>query len=417
MSRRFGWLWAAYAVSTLGTFLAFDAFPLIAILVLHSGPAAVSLMAAAGLAMGAALGVPLGPWVEFRRKRRVMMAMDLVRFGALVSVPVAYALDALTFVQLLAVAVVCGAADIAFRAASGAFLRGLVPPDQLLRANGRFESTLWTATALGPPLGGAAIGIFGTMVTVVVNAVSFLLSALGLRAVGGDEPAPAPRPALCRGDVLAGWRTILGSPSLRPLFLNTVLVNGLIMATAPLLAVLMLRDLDFAPWQYGLAFSVPCLGGLLGSRVAARAVARWGRDRVLAGFGSARACWSIGLALVGPGVPGLLLVMAIELGMIACIGVFNPVFATYRLEQTPADRTARVLSAWTAASNATIALLTATWGLLAAAMSPRLAIAAAGALMVATPLLLVRSRQAPSAATAPTPPPRPRSARPAPAAR
>jgi len=42
------------------------------------------------------------------------------------------------------------------------------------------------------------------------------------------------------------------------------------MATAPLLAVLMLGRLGFAPWQYGLAFAAPCVGGLIGSRLARR---------------------------------------------------------------------------------------------------------------------------------------------------
>jgi hypothetical protein len=66
---QFGWLWSAYAVSVYGSGFGFGAFPLIAILVLHAGPAGVSVLAAAGLAVGAVVAVPLGPWVEFRRKR------------------------------------------------------------------------------------------------------------------------------------------------------------------------------------------------------------------------------------------------------------------------------------------------------------------------------------------------------------
>jgi hypothetical protein len=31
--------------------------------------------------------VPLGPWIEFRRKRPVMIGMDLVRFAAVMSIP------------------------------------------------------------------------------------------------------------------------------------------------------------------------------------------------------------------------------------------------------------------------------------------------------------------------------------------
>ncbi|NGO06698.1 MFS transporter [Streptomyces sp. HC44] len=397
LGRQFGWLWAAYATSTFGTRLAFDAFPLIAVLVLHAGPTEVSVLAAAGLAVGAAVAVPLGPWVEFRRKRPVMVAMDLTRFAALMSVPAAFALGRLSFAQLLVVAVVAAAADITFRAASGACLKALVRPEDLLVANGRFESTMWTATALGPPLGGAAIGLFGPVTTLVADAVSYLLSALGIRAIGGKEPRPVrtDAPRLRARDLLEGWRYILTHPVLRPLFFNQILVAGLIMATSPLLVVLMLGPLGFAPWQYGLAFGAPCVGGLIGARLARPLVARFGRHKVLFTAGVLRACWLPGLAFIGPGTGGLVLVIAVELGLITCMGVFNPLYATYRLEHTPTDRVARTLSAWSVTNNATIAAMTALWGLLAGITGPRTAIAIAGLLSLTTPFLLPRHDHTP----------------------
>ncbi|MFG2894711.1 MFS transporter [Streptomyces sp. NPDC048248] len=397
LGRRFEWLWAAFAVSTFGSWLALDAFPLIALVVLHAGPTEVSVMAAAGLAVGAAVAVPLGPWVEFRRKRPVMMAMDLIRFTALLSIPAAFVLGRLGFAQLLAVSVVVAAANITFRAASGAYLKALVPREDLLVANGRFEATTWTATALGPPLGGAAIGLFGPVTTVLADAVSFLLSAAGIGAIGGKEPQP-PRPETPRrraGDLLEGWRYLLAHPALRPLFFNTLLVNSLIMAASPVLAVLMLDHLGFAPWQYGLAFGVPCLGGLLGSRLAPRLVARFGQYKVLLTFGALRTCWVPGLAFIRPGAAGLVLVIVVEFGLITCMGVFNPVFATYRLDRIPTDRVARTLSAWSVTGNATIAALTALWGLLAGVTGPRTAIGVAGLLMLAAPLLLPLRDRAP----------------------
>ncbi|UIX34730.1 MFS transporter [Streptomyces sp. GQFP] len=389
----FRWLWGAYATSLFGTWVAFDAFPLIAVLVLHVGPAQVSLLAAVGVAVGALVAVPLGPWVEFRRKRPVMVAMDLVRCGALLTVPVAYALGVLSFGQLVIVAVVVAAADITFTAASGACLKGLLPPSQLLVANGRFESTMWTASVLGPPLGGAAIGLLGPVTTVVANAASFLLSAVGIRAMGGDEPRPegVRKAGLRVGDLLDGWRFILADPALRALFLNTVLVSGLIMATAPLVAVLMLGDLGFAPWQYALAFAVPCLGGLVGSRLSRPLVARYGQRRIMLTFGTLRVCWPVGMVFLHSGTTGLVLVMGVQFGLIACMGVFNPVYATYRLQHTPADRVARTLSAWSVSSKLTVAALTALWGLLAALTTPLAAIGAAGVLILATPLLLPRT--------------------------
>ncbi|MEU3934813.1 MFS transporter [Streptomyces sp. NPDC029044] len=403
LGRRFGWLWGAYAVSTAGTWLAFDAFALIAVLALDAGPAQVSLLAALGPAVGAAVSVPLGPWVEVRRKRPVMMATDLIRCAVLLSIPVAFALGRLGFGQLLLVSVAVAAADITFNAAAGAFLKDLLPRQDLLVANGRFEATTWTASMVGPPLGGAAISLFGPVTTVVADAVSYLLSAAGIRAIGDAEQHPArPGPAVTRArDLLEGWRHILADPALRPLFFNTLLVNSLIMAASPPLLILMVDDLHFAPWQYALAFAVPCTGGLLGSRLAPRLVARHGRHRVLVTAGALRALWPIGLAFTGPGAPGLALVMLVEFGLITCCAVYNPVLATHRLDRTPAGRVTRTLSAWSATGKATTAAMTALWGVLAARTGPRTAIALAGALLLVTPLLLPRRDDATEAGDEP----------------
>ncbi|MFE3944447.1 MFS transporter [Streptomyces sp. NPDC059118] len=397
LGRRFGWLWTAYAISAYGTGLGFGAFAMIAVLVLHSGPTQVAALAATGRAVGAMVAVPLGPWVEFRRKRPVMMGMDLIRFAALVSVPVAFWLGRLGFAQLLVVSVVVAAANIAFNAAGGAYLKALVPPRDLLVANGRFESTTWTATMVGPPLGGAVIAMFGPVTTVVADALSYLLSALGIRAIGGTEPRPerTGAPRLRAGDLLEGWRHILAHPTLRPLLLNSIVVNGLIMASEPLLAVLLLGRLGFTPWQYGLMFAAPCIGGLVGSRLAPRLVARFGQREVMLTAGILRACWPLGLAFVGPGGPGMVLVIVVQFGLVTCCGVFSPVLATYRLDHTGPDRVARTLSAWSVSSSAAIAAMTALWGLLAAVTSPRTAVAAAGVLLLATPALLPRREKAP----------------------
>lgn len=179
------------------------------------------------------------------------------------------------------------------------------------------------------------------------------------------------------GDLLAGWHHILTHPTLRPLFFNALVVNGLIMASEPLLAVLLLGRLGFAPWQYGLSFAAPCVGGLLGSRLARRLVVRFGQHKVMFTAGVLRACWPVGLAFVRPGVPGIVLIIAVQFGLVTCCGLYNPVLSTYRLDHTDPDRVARTLSAWSVGTSLAIAILTAAWGLLAAVTGPRAAIAVA----------------------------------------
>ncbi|GAA3670383.1 MFS transporter [Lentzea roselyniae] len=386
LGHNFRWLWSAYAVSTYGTWMAFGALPLIAVQVLHSTAFAVALLEAAGLAVAAVVAFPLGPWVDRRAKRPVMIAMDLARFLAMASVPLAYFCGSLSFGQLLAVSVVSGTASIAFTATSGAYLKHLVRGDQLLVANGRFEGTSWVATAAGPPLGGALVAVLGPVVTVLANALSYLLSALGiLRLRGSDVAAPA---ATRESGFLAGWRFIVGDRALRRLFLNAILVSGLIMATVPVLSVLLLGQYHYPAWQYGLAFGLPALGGFAGARLSARLSARYGRHRVMIVSGWSRSFFPLGLALVQPGLPGLLTVIVVEGLLITCMGVFNPILATERLRRTPADRVAQVLTTWSVSSKLLQAALMVIWGGLATLTSPLTAITLSGLFLLATPLLL-----------------------------
>ncbi|MFJ3208852.1 MFS transporter [Streptomyces flaveolus] len=388
----FGRLWLAYAVSTYGTWTAFGAFPLIAVRVLHSSAFAVSLLEAAGLAVAAIVAFPLGPWVDHRAKRPVMIVTDLARFLAMASVPVAYFLGLLSYVQLLVVSVVSGTAGIAFTAASGAYLKHLVRGDRLLVANGRFEGTNWVATAAGPPIGGALVGLLGPVVTVLADSLSYLLSALGILRIRGGDVATPRDPATGSGGagLLGGWRFILHDRVLRRLFLNSVLVGGLIMATVPLLAVLLLGEYHFPAWQYGIAFGIPALGGFVGARLSARLVKRHGRYRVMAVSGWLRSLFPLGLAFVRPGVPGLLTVIVVEGLLITCMGVFNPIYATERLQRTPTDRAARVIGTWSVSSRLVQAALMTIWGVLAGLTSPLTAITVSGVLLLATPLLLPR---------------------------
>jgi MFS family permease len=397
LGRQFGWLWSASAVSSFGSMFALGAFSLIAVRVLHAGAVEVAALPAAGLAAGAILAVPAGPWVEARRKRPVMIAMDLVRFLAMATVPTAYALGVLGFWQLLVVSVVTAAAKIVFTAASGAYLKSLVPREALLVANGRFASTNWTVTAAAPPLGGTAITLLGPVATVAADAVSYLLSAAGLLAIKSEDHAPervlvTPRPpAPSRWpDLLAGWRYIGADPVLRRLMANSALTGALILATEPLLAILLLRQLKFTPWMYGLAFGLPCAGGLAASRLAARLAARFGRQRMLLIAGTARSCFPLGLAFTFPGLPGLAYFVVVQTGLIIFMGLYTPVYATYRLELLGDRHVSRGLAAWSVTSNATIALLTALWGVLATLTSARFAIGTAGVLLLATPALLPR---------------------------
>jgi len=382
-------LWGAYAVSELGTALAMGALPLIATLALKSPVLQVSLLSALAGVAGAALAVPLGPWIEFRRKRPVMIGADLLRFAALASLPAAAVLDRLTYTQLCLVAVAQAVGGIVFNAASGAHLKALVPAAGRGDANARLEATFWTASSVGPPLGGVLISWLGATATVAADSVTFLLSALGIRRLRAPEPPPPVRsPAPRWRELTAGWQYILTHADLRGLYFNSLVFSGCVMATMPLLAVLMLRDLGFQPWQYGLALGGPCIGGVLGALLIRPLTRRYGEHRMLLTFGAARALWLGFLPLAGAGVAGLVIITGAQLALLICSGAFNPTFATYRMAATDDNHMSRVMSAWSISSQLCRPLFVVAGGLVAAATSARTALAVLAVLVLTSVVLL-----------------------------
>jgi MFS family permease len=190
---------------------------------------------------------------------------------------------------------------------------------------------------------------------------------------------------------------------LRRLFLNQMTVNCLIMATSPLLAVLLLGQYHFQAWQYGLAFGIPALGGFVGARLSARLVARNGQYRVMIVFGWLRSIFPLGLAFTQPGIPGLLTVIIVEGLLIVCMAVFNPINATERLQRVRTGYAAQVLSAWSISSKLAQATVMVAWGVLATLTSPLAAITISGILLLATPLLLPKQAHMPDrVATSPS---------------
>lgn len=396
--RDFGRLWGAYAVSAVGSAVGSGALPLVAVVALDASASQVSLLAALSAVAGAATALPLGVRIEHRRKRPVMITADLLRFAVLISVPVAAALGVLTFAQLCAAGIVQATAAIAFGAASTAHLKGLVPPGDRLRAAARLESTDWLSMSAGPPIGGLLVSVFGTTFSLAVDAVSFLLSALGVRRIRSPEPEPPVRAAASgrARELLAGWRYILRHPGLRPLYWNAMLFSGAVMMSSPLLVVLMLRDLHFTPWQYGLSIGLPCLGGVLGSRLTAPLERRLGAHRVLLLFGVLRTPWLVLLAWVPPGTAGLVALVAVDTCLLTAAGVFNPSFGTYRMSATDDRLMVRVVTAWSVGTRTAQPLGMAIGGTIAALGGVRVAVLVAGALCLASaPLLPWRAFRSP----------------------
>ncbi len=151
-------LWSGQTVSTLGTNISSLALPLLVLALTHS-PALAGLLAAARQLPYLLLSLPAGALVDRWNRKRTMIVCDLVRWLALGSVPLAFALGHLTLVHLYLVAFLEGAAYVLFSLAQISALPHVVTERQLPRAYALDTTTEYMGTLLGPSLSALIIGL------------------------------------------------------------------------------------------------------------------------------------------------------------------------------------------------------------------------------------------------------------------
>jgi MFS family permease len=274
----------ADAISQFGTQITLVALPLVAILTLDASSFQIGVLTAAEMAAFLFLGLPAGVWVDRLRRRPILIWSDLLRAAALLSVPIAVALDAMTLPHLYAVALLMGVGAVFFDVAHMSFLPSLVGKDDLLRGNGTLETLRNTAVLSGPALGGWLVNALSAPIALLADAVSYLVSALLLGGVRAEETiAPVAERRRLGEEIGEGVRYVVGHPVLRRIAGVGALVmlsNGIWFVAQPLFLIKML---GVSPGIYGLLLSGGAVGGLIGAMLASRVAARFGVGRAMYG--------------------------------------------------------------------------------------------------------------------------------------
>ena len=276
-------LWGAQTVSTVGTQVTFIALPLTAILVLDASAFEVAALAAMDTLPFLLFALPAGVWIDRLRRRPLMVVADFGRAAALLSIPVAYALDALSLGQLFVVGFSVGTFGVLFDLSYLSYLPSLVGREQVASGNARLEATRSAAQAAGPGLGGALVGFFGAPIAILADAISYLVSGGLLAAIRQREAAPAAerRPAL--SELREGIRYVFRQPYLRALTLSIGGSNVFTFMVIALFMVYAVRSLDMSAELIGLIFTTANLAGLAGAVVSGRVVARFGLGPTIVG--------------------------------------------------------------------------------------------------------------------------------------
>ncbi len=276
-------LWAAQAVSAFGSRVTRTALPIIAITVLGASDGWVSILTALQFAPGVILALFAGGYVDRHDHRAIMIACDWLRAALVASIPLAAWAGLLSLPQLIVVGAGVGAATALFLITDKAYLPRLIARADLPEGNAKLEATEAVAEIGGPAVGGALIRAVGAPLAMVVDAASYVWSALFLRRIEAAPAAPEPSPPAVLADLRLGLRAIFGHRLLRPIILTHVVwaVSGGFFMTLYTPYCLKVLALDEA--ALGIVIGAGGVGALIGASLAGRVVARLGLGPAMIG--------------------------------------------------------------------------------------------------------------------------------------
>ena len=279
-SPQFRRFWLGQTVSLLGDQVSLIALPLVAVLTLDANAAQMGYLVAAELAPNLLFSLHAGAWADQRaRKRQIMIATDLGRAVVIGSIPVAYAFDALTFPHMFVVAFLMGTLSVLFQVSYNPLFVALVPRERFVEGGSIMHGSRALSYVAGPSIGGLLVQAITAPVTLVVDACSFVVSALFLRSVEVEEPAPE---APGKGHVVAGVRWVFGNAIVRPALGATATINFFNFAFFALFILYATKLTRRPPGTLGLVLGAGAVGSVVGSVITGRVARRIGVGPALA---------------------------------------------------------------------------------------------------------------------------------------
>ncbi|HWI62652.1 MAG TPA: MFS transporter [Symbiobacteriaceae bacterium] len=287
MSRRFTglWghaeflkLWSGQTISLFGSLVGRVALPMMVVLVLDATPWQVGMLRAVEVAPGLVAGLFAGVWVDRLRRRPIMVAADIGRALLMALIPALFMTGNLTMAAVYAVAFFVSILTIFFDVAYQSYLPTLVDSETLVEANSKLEASASVSEITGFSIAGFLVQLLSAPITILVDAVSFVVSAVSLLLIRTPEP-PSPPAEQREGmwaEIKAGMGVLFGQPALRALAVADGISNlfGNIIGTVIMLYVL--RELQVAPSVAGVIFGLGGVSALVGALLAGPVVRRFG---------------------------------------------------------------------------------------------------------------------------------------------
>jgi MFS family permease len=307
-------LWLGQTVSRLGSVVTRTAVPLVALLVLGAGPTEMAFLVVAASLAVLLVGLVAGAWVDRLRRRPLLIWADAIRALVLLSIPVAFLAGVLRMEQLYVVMFAEACLGSVFDAAYPAYVPSLIGVDRVIDGNSKLATSSSIAEIGGPGLAGTLVQVISAPFAILVDAVSYVVSAISLLLIRTPEPPPPPRTVATpiRQEIGEGLRLVRRHRLLFPIAARSVIAHVAGSFYGVLYTIYLIEELHLSPFLLGVVVSAGGVGALVGSLFAARVIARLGLGPAL--------IWTA----VGASALGILTPLAQGPVLLATLMVFIP---------------------------------------------------------------------------------------------
>jgi MFS family permease len=265
-------VWIGQTLSEFGSRITELAIPLTAILFLEASAAQMGYLAFVQRLPFVLLALWVGVWLDRRRRRGLIISADLFRALLLLLVPLAYILGVLDLWLLFVVGLLTACFTVVAELGMQSYLPSLVDERRLLAANSALEVSRSTAEVGGPMVAGLIIQVVVAPVALVIDAATFVFSAVFVALIRRREPEP-PRPERRTSairDIRMGLSMVFGHPLLRAIAIASAVFNLFITGILAIYAVFLVRTLHLGPGAIGATFMAFGMGAVVVSLLAPR---------------------------------------------------------------------------------------------------------------------------------------------------
>ena len=277
-------LWMGETVSLLGSQVTLLALPLTAVMMLKATPFQMGILSAAEFAPYLFVTLFAGVWIDRKRRRPILIMTNVGRAILLGLVPLITVSGQLRIEHLFFIALFVGVLSVFFQLAYEAYLPQLINSDQLVEGNSKLSLSASVAELGGPGLAGVLVQVVTAPLAILVDACSFLFSALSLLLVRKLEPLPSSSTHVYLfREISEGIRITVRNRFLRAFAGEAATYNLFWQIIQVVLLLYAVRQLHFSPLLIGLIFAIGSIGALFSALLTEPLARRCGVGKTMIG--------------------------------------------------------------------------------------------------------------------------------------